>query len=238
MKTSTFTLFLVSIVLFFSACALDKPVLPKSATSTTGTGTTGTGTTGTGSGTNTGGSSGYYFKGTLASQAFDWEVSNDNLSNWITGSESSLFVFEKQESGPLIADFGAAANNQQPEFQIEFYRFTVDSAASAQTKSTAFNSFIKPGSWSLATTYGLVDSTKTLVIDYTDVNGTKYYSAGPQPTKTANIISVTSVPADANDNESLKIKIAFTCTLYATDGSGKTIQLNNVDATVRLENLL
>jgi len=234
MKILSFPLFLASILFSLAACTVDKPILPKKITSTgtnvkdtTGTGKTGTDTTGTAKTDTT--KSGYYFKGTLGSQAFDWEVTN-NVSGWIM---ATLDV-----SGTLTAYIGSSGTFQ-PQYGVEIISSSIDTAASAQAKSTYFNSFISTGAWAYVTAFPYNVNAKAVIINYIDSNGNGYSSVGPQTGSTATVISVTKIAADAHYNESLKIKLSLNCILYSADGSNAApIKLSNAETTVRLENLL
>jgi hypothetical protein len=234
MKTSTFALSLVSVVFFFSACKLDTPVFPKlRSTTAVDTTSTGTGTTGTGTGTSA--SSEYYFKGTMGTQAFDWGVTDD-ANGWVVGSSANGSTDKGVITDGITALF-SASKGYKPQFGIEFRTFQVNYD---DDKSAYFNSFVKTGAWAYAADDSYIVNKKLIAFTYTDINGKGYSSEGVQTGSSANVISVTQVPALSNVSldESLKIKISFSCTLYPIDGSGDQIKISNAEAIVNLQNLL
>jgi len=239
MKTLPFSLFFACIVLFISACKLDKPIFPK-LKSTTSTGTTGTGTgsgSGTGSGTGTGTTTSgeYYFKGTIDGQSINWQVT-DNFTGWVTGSSGDGSVDKGVYTGSLEALL-SAADVYQPQLGIQFETFYIDYIQNDEP--TYFNSFVNTGAWTYtASSNDIVAGKKSLEVNYADSKGNAYTSVGVQTGSTATVLSVTPVPAEFGINESLKIKIQFSCKLYPVGGSGNALTVTNAEATVRLEDLI
>jgi len=203
-----------------SGCKLDGDVLPADAVlkSTDSVTTT---------------TSEYYFKGTLNGQTVNWPVTGD-INGWFTGSGSATSNNAGDITGSLSALI-TAAKAQNPAFEVEFGTFHV---LPTDVKSTIFNAFIQPGSFAYGTDNNAIDA-KFITISYTDSQGNFYTSAtGTQTGSTANVVSVTPVPAGLGTNESLKIKLTFSCTLYPIIATGTSITLTNAEATVLLENLL
>ncbi len=231
MKPLTFSLFFACGVLFISACKLDKPVFPKSTTST-GTTDTGSGS-GTGTGTTTSGE--YYFKGTIDGQSINWQVT-DNVSGWVTGSNSGGSVDKGVYTGSLEALL-SAADVSQPQLGIQFETFNIDYIQNDEP--AYFNSFVNTGAWTYtASSNDIVAGKKSLEVNYADSKGNAYTSVGVQTSSTVTVLSVTPVPAELGINESLKIKLQFSCKLYPASGSGNALTVTNAEATVRLEDLI
>jgi hypothetical protein len=175
----------------------------------------------------------YYFKGTLNGKALTWNVT-DEFHGWVTGSSEgggSLY------QGLTIAGITAlisSATTLQPQLGVEFRTFR---HFYTDDKTTDFYNFVGPGTWAYATADVFTVGAKIVIIHYTDQQGKTYSSLGTQ-SGSVNILKVTQVPPEFGRNECLKIKVAFSCTLYPDDATGGNLTLTNVDATVRLEDLL
>ena len=229
MKNIYFLPLFVLAITLFSACQKD-PVNYKAfyaAQAAAGTGTTsGTGTTGTGT-TN---SSGYYVNGTLNNTAIAWQ-GGTSATGFSIGGLAALQQNSGVETGSLSALL-SKNNTLQPNIGFQFQTYTVST-----TDNTAyFETFVSTGTLPFATSY-LPGPDKVLTINYTDADGNLYSSVGAQASS-ATIVSVTKVTAQNGSNESLKIKLTFSCNLYPVGSAGAALTFDNVEATVNLENLL
>ncbi|MDN5287521.1 MAG: hypothetical protein JWR38_3795 [Mucilaginibacter sp.] len=173
----------------------------------------------------------YSLKGTLNGQALNWQVTDDS-DGWVAGSVAAT----SNDEGGIVGSLTALISKSpvfQPQLGIEFgfIHTTFDS------KSAAFNSFIKTGLWNFRNEFP-ADDQKFVSITYTDKDGNLYSSSKGTQTSGVNIISTTSIPPQSGMEESLKIKLTFSCKLYPVEGTGNPLTLTNVEATVRLENLL
>jgi hypothetical protein len=175
----------------------------------------------------------YYFKGTLNGQALNWDVTN-GTTGWINGSASSLTNTNGQITGSLTALL-SAAGSFEPQLGFEFETFNV---LPVDDESVIFNNFIQVGAFSYATASGFAVGTKALIITYTDGQGNKYTSVGAQTGSSLNIVSVTQIPATIGTNESLRINLTFSCTLYPVSGTGASLTITNATASVLLVDLL
>ena len=221
---------LILVIFLFSACKRD-PVDYRAYNAEHGT-HIGGGTGGTGGTTDQ--VAVYYFKGTLGGKALSWIVNADESSGWVSGSA----VAGSRDMGVNIMGLTAllsASEGFKPQLGVEFrtvkYNFDED-------KSAVFNSFITTGVWPFATSDDYVVDKKVLIIHYTDANGKGYSSIGAQTAAGPNVSTITKVPPELGRNESLKVKLTFSCTLYPADGTGSPVPLANAEALVRLENLL
>src|SRR6185503_4401346 len=174
----------------------------------------------------------YYIKGTLNGTTFDWEETDGN-TNWVTGSASAGSSDQGVFTGDLMAQI-SAIKGFQPVIGVDFRTLQV---SYEQDKSAYFNSFVNTGPWAYAKSEDYTVGTKNIIIYYTDSNGKQYSTIGTE-TGNINVVSVIKIAADFAQNERLKIKVVFSCTLYPTDGTGDAIKLTNVDATLRLEDLI
>jgi hypothetical protein len=230
MKTLNLVAAIAVSIFCFSGCKLDKPDFSNVITNSSSTNTT--------SGGNSWGNitAPYYFKGTLGGQSILWQVDPNSYNvDYAVGSASSISNDKGNESGALIATI-SAGQTMQPEFGVEFRTFQVNTS---QDIHAYFNTFVNTGAWAFATsTSDLSSNAKTIVIDYTDAKGNQYWSVGPQTGNSITVVSVTQIPAGLGVNESLKIKLTFSCKLYPVTGSGNAITLSNVEATLRLEDML
>lgn len=228
------------IILSYSACKLDKPIIPDNLqSSSSGNGTTtgsgsgsgsGSGGSGTGSSTN----ATYYIKGTLNGQAFTWNV---DYVTWGTGNAKLSTIDQKgvetAELDGMISNY--ASSQAIPSISIGFRTYQINMVNSDQSAVSAyFNTFINAGSWDYATDNALTANTQKIAIYYNDANGNAYSSEGVQTGSTATISSVKQVAASLGVNESLDIKLSFSCKLYNLDGSGKSITLTNVQASINV----
>ena len=136
-------------------------------------------------------------------------------------------------TGSLTAIIDATMG-QNPNIGVEFrtmqYNFDAD-------KPAYLKSFITTGAWTFDTDDQFTVGTKTISIQYTDAAGKQYSSDGVQ-TGSANVVSADVLAAELGRNDGLKIKVTFSCTFYALDGTSPSIQLTNGEALVRLEDLL
>lgn len=218
----------------FSGCKLDKPdfshvIINSSSTNTSG---------GNGSGSNPSGNitAPYYFKGTLNGQSILWQADPDSYNDdYSVGSASSLSLDKGNESGALTASI-SGPTLVRPEFAVEFRTFQVNTS---QDIPAYFNTFVNTGAWTFATSNSdLSSNAKTLVVDYTDAQGNQYSSLGAQTGNSITVVSVTQIPASLGTNESLKIKLTFSCKLYPATSSGTTLTLSNAEATLLLKDML
>jgi hypothetical protein len=210
-------LFLIAVV---SGCKLEGDVLPPGAVATgTNPGTDPITITGE-----------YYFKGTLNGQNLTWQTT-DGVKGWVIGSAAAT----SNNAGDITGSLSALISRAQtlnPQIGVEFGTYHV---LPADDKKAIFNAFIKTGALTFGTDHNDIDA-KFINISYTDNEGNFYTSAtGAQTGSSANIISVTQVPATLGSGETLKIKLTFNCKLYSIDAS---LTLTNAEATVSLENLL
>ncbi|MEP6614094.1 MAG: hypothetical protein ABJA76_19460 [Mucilaginibacter sp.] len=222
--------FLILVILLFSACKKD-PVDYSAYNAEHGT-HIGDGPIGTGGTTDQ--TAVYYFKGTLGGKALSWIVNADESSGWVSGSA----LAGSRDMGVNIMGLTAllsASENFKPQLGVEFrtvkYNFDED-------KSAVFNSFITTGAWPFATSDDYVVDKKVLIIHYTDATGKVYSSIGAQTAASPNVSTITKVPPELGRNESLKVKLTFSCTLYPADGTGSPVTLTGAEALVRQENLL
>ena len=179
-------------------------------------------------------SSEYYFQGSINGTAVDWEASTTG-NGWAVGSGSALSNNAGEISGGITADlteFPAA----EPQLGIEFKTF--DKGANGDPEAI-FNAFVTTGAWAYASTLDYTVGNKSIVVYYTDSNGTQYSSIGSQSGSSANVVTATPVSGDAyNADPGLKIKLTFNCTLYPVSGTGSSIAITNGEATVFLDDLL
>jgi hypothetical protein len=222
MKKTNLTQLFVIVVLFFTSCKKDNSATKPGSTTTTSTTTTSTTITST-----------YYLKGTLNGQDLIWQVA-DGPQDYVTGSSSSLSRAQGVTTGGLTALL-SASTGLQPQLGIEFRTLQVDYT---QDYPTYFNAFVNTGTWVYAANNNYTAGAKAIAIYYTDAQGKAYSSIGSQTGSSANVASVTAIPAQLGSNESLKIKLTFSCKLYPADGTGSTLSITNADATVLLEDLL
>jgi hypothetical protein len=213
-------LFLMAVV---SSCKLEGDVLPPGATATgTNPGTDPTTITGE-----------YYFKGTLNGQNLTWQTT-DGVKGWVIGSAAAT----SNNAGDITGSLSALISQAQtlnPQIGVEFGTYHV---LPTDDKKAIFNDFIKTGILAFGTDHNAIDA-KFINISYTDSQGNFYTSAtGAQTGSTANIISVTPMPATLGSGATLKIKLTFNCKLYSIDASTPALTLTNAEATVSLENLL
>jgi hypothetical protein len=174
----------------------------------------------------------YYFKGTINGVALNWQVNNSTI--WGIGGDSR----GSTDQGVFTGEIGTsieATNGGQQGFFVNFRTYQVNYDADLDSY---FNDFVKTGTWAFVATDEYVAGTKAIDIGYRDSTGNYYTSIGPQPGNSINISSVTDTTEAGGLLKSLKIKLAFNCTLYATDGTGKSLPLTNVNATIRLDNML
>ncbi len=211
MKTIKITVFLVLAVSFFSACK--KSSGDKKTDTITAE---------------------YYFKGTLNGQAVTWQAAIDGTPGFFTGSSGALSVDQGVTTGELTALL-SASTGFKPQLGIGFRTFNVNYN---QDIPAYFNSFVNIGAWGFAVNDNHTVGVKAIAIYYTDAQGKTYSSVGSQTAGSANVLVVSPEAARVGSNESLKIKLTFSCTLYPTDGTGATLPLANAEATVLLEDLL
>lgn len=176
----------------------------------------------------------YYFKGTLNGHALTWQAAIDGSPGYFTGSRSSTSLYQGINTGGLTALLSGASGSS-PQLGVEFRTFSIDLS---QDVPAYFNSFVNTGVWVYATGSNYTPGTKAIAIYYTDSTGKQYSSFGTQAGSTANVLTVTPLPAQLGINESSKIKLTFACTLFPVDGTGNTLSLTNAEATVMLEDLL
>jgi len=174
----------------------------------------------------------YYIKGTLNNSLIDWEVTDDN-TNWITATASQGSNNQGVFTGSLTAQI-YAAKGYQPLIGIDFRTLYL---SYEDDKTAYFNGFVTTGSWNFASTPFYNKGSKSVIVYYTDSQGNPYSSVGAQA-GSLKVVSVTRIPAILVNNEALKIKVAFSCTLYPLSGTGSTVTLTNVDATMYMEDLI
>jgi hypothetical protein len=209
MKRKLTPLFIVAL-LFFSACSKKSNTAPQTTTPTiTAT---------------------YYFQGSLNGQLTTWQVTN-GVTGFVAGSEPNASTNAAVVNG-ITASLSADSGTLQ--LGVEFRTFE----APAQNIPTYFDGFVNTGAWAYAATGDYTAGTKAIAIYYTDSQGNAYSSIGAQSGSSANVNSVTQVPATLISNESLQINLTFNCTLYPVSGTGSNITLTNGKATVLLEDLL
>jgi hypothetical protein len=210
MKRKFIPLFVAAILLLFSACSKKGNDAPQNTTPTiTAT---------------------YYFQGTLNGQLTTWQVTN-GVIGYVAGSEPNASINAAVVNGITAL---LSANTGTLQLGIEFRTFE----APAQNIPTYFDGFVNTGAWAYATTSAYTAGTKAIAIYYTDSQGNAYSSIGAQSGGSANVMSVTQVPATLITNESLQISLTFNCTLYPVSGTGSNITLTNGKASVLLEDLL
>ena len=234
MKSLNIKHLLIAMVLFLSACKLDKPILPGDKgyvaavppgdSTSTGTGTTGTGTTTT---------TGYYLTGTLGTTAINMIV-DDSRKGWYEGSLSTLSSDTGEMTGRIEALITPGDTTKQQNVGVEFSTMQVNTSANVQAY---FDGFVNTGAWNYATSYNFVPGVKTLEIFYADSKGKTYSSVGAQTGSTANISTVTVIAPHSGFNDGLKIKLSLNCVMYPTDGSAGSLPLK-AEATVFLEDQL
>jgi hypothetical protein len=211
MKTINLTLFFVAIVLIFSACK-KSTVSIKTNTITAE----------------------YYLKGTLNGQAVTWQAAIDGSPGYFAGSASVLSRDLGVTTGELTALLSASAG-LKPQLGVGFRTFKVNYD---QDIPAYFNNFINTGAWAYAANDNHTVGVKALTIYYTDAQGKTYSTIGLQTGSISNVSAVTQVAARLGSNESLKVKLTFSCTLYPTDGTGANLSLTNAEATVLVEDQL
>lgn len=220
---------LILVILLFSACKKD-PVDYSAYNAEHGT-HIGDGPGGTDGGTNT--TALYYFKGSLGGKSLNWVVDAEESKGWSSGSASNRSSDMGVNTGSLTAIIDATMG-QNPNIGIEFrtmqYNFDTD-------KPAYLKAFVTAGAWAFDTDNNFTVGTKTISVQYTDAAGNQYSSDGVQ-TGNANVVSADVLPAELGRADGLKIKVTFSCTLYALDGISSSIQLTNAEAVVRLEDLL
>jgi len=236
-----FTLIPFVILLLFASCKLDKPILPgdpgyvkstppgDTTTSKGGGNNTGTGTTTTAT---------YYIKGTLNGKAFDWEADE---ATWGTGNgKNSSTDQQGVETAELQGVISSYTSTQAiPSISIGIRTYQVDLNNQDEASIIAyFNGFVTTGNWNLATDNILTAGSKKIVIYYNDANGNNFSSEGIQTGNSANIISVKQVPASLGTNESIDIKLTFSCKLYNLNGSGSSLTLSNAQASINIPDQL
>jgi hypothetical protein len=173
----------------------------------------------------------YYVKGTLGGKALDWQATTLS-KGWVVGSIGELI----NDQGTIYGGIGALvsySSGYQPQLEIEFKTIVkhIDDDA-----TTVFNNFVDTGTWAFSNTTDFTIGTKSVVVSYTDANGNTYSSIGSQSSATFKVISISKVTGDNyNTNPGLKIKLAFSCTLYPTSGSGDPIQIDVTDGVVFLD---
>jgi hypothetical protein len=176
----------------------------------------------------------YYLKGTLNGKAVTWQAAIDGSPGYVTGSSGALSLDQGVTTGELTALL-SATTGYQPQLGVGFRTFNVNYN---QDIPAYFNSFVNTGAWAYAVNDNHTAGVKAIAIYYTDAQGKTYTSVGAQTGGSANVVAVTPEAARVGSNESLKIKLTFSCTLYPTDGTGATLALTNAEATVLLEDLL
>ncbi|MCO5949018.1 hypothetical protein [Mucilaginibacter flavidus] len=219
---------LILVIFLFSACK--KDAVDYSAYNAEHGTHIGSGTGGTDSGTTT---AVYYFKGTLGGKTLDWIVDAEESKGWSSGSASNRSSDKGVNTGSLTAIIDAT-QGQNPNIGVEFrtmqYNFDAD-------KPAFLKAFVATGAWTFDTDNSFTVGTKTISIQYTDAAGNQYSSDGVQ-TGSANVVSADVLAPELGRNDGLKIKVTFSCTLYALDGTSPSIQLTNAEAVMRLEDLL
>jgi hypothetical protein len=228
MKSKPLSLLLI-LTLFIASCKLDNPILPGQpgyvASTPPGGNTTGTGTgTGMGTGAVTAGT--YYFKGTIGTQAFNWQVTN-NLSGWVMGSVTG--------SGTGLESIVLNTNaSQQQSLDIQFINNIA--LATGESALTYFNNYIPTGTWNFAVQFADFSTlTKSIYLFYTDSNGNFYTNADVQ-TGSVTVVSVTPMAANSFFSNSLKITFTINnCVLNPQDATLSPVTLSNASATVLLE---
>ncbi|WP_295791488.1 hypothetical protein [Mucilaginibacter sp.] len=219
---------LILVIFLFSACK--KDAVDYSAYNAEHGTHIGSGTGGTDGGTTV---AVYYFKGTLGGKTLDWIVDAEESKGWSSGSASNRSSDKGVNTGSLTAIIDAT-QGQNPNIGVEFrtmqYNFDAD-------KPAFLKAFVTTGAWTFDTDNSFTVGTKTISIQYTDAAGSQYSSDGVQ-TGSANIVSADVLAPELGRNDGLKIKVTFSCTLYALDGTSPSIQLTNAEAVMRLEDLL
>ena len=214
-------IFSLASCLFFASCKKSSvsPSKKKSSDSTTTTNST------------------YYFRGAVNGSSLNWQV--NSTTNYGIGTSSEGSNDQGIYTGGISTSIGSANGGSQ-NFWVTFRTYQVNYGTDNDADLAAyFNSFVTTGTWNFLTVDEFTAGTKTINIEYTDSSGNDYNSIGPQTGNSITISSVTSTTDGSGLPGSQKIKLAIkSCILYATDGSGKTATLTNVDATVRLDNML
>lgn len=221
MKKLNLAQFLLLAILFLSACKNDLPDFSNTTLITNPGGTSG------------GITSEYYFKGTLNGQTINWQAAPDGAPGYVTGSASAISLDKGIVTGSLEA-LVSKTTGLQPQLGIQFEIFKVDLS---QNVAAYFTGFVSTGAWVFNTSPTGTTAPKEITIFYTDASGKTYQSTGPQ-TGGVTVISVSPVSPELGNNEGLKIKLTFSCTLYPADLTGNPLSLNNAEATVFLEDLL
>jgi len=175
----------------------------------------------------------YYIKGSLNSKAIAWQVT-DGFTGWNTGTLGATSLDQGNVTGSLTGYIGdAKIFKPQIGFEFRTYQFIF-----GNDKPTYFNNFIKTGTWQLATVQNTALNKQFIVVTYTDAADKAYTSIGDQTGNSVTVISVTKIPAQIGTHEGLKIKLTAKCTLYPVAGTGTSITLKDVEATIWLEDLL
>jgi len=228
MKKLSLTSVLLVFIFLFSACK--KDAVDYSAYNAAHGTHIGDGSGGTDGGTTT---AVYYFKGTLGGKTLNWIVDADESKGWSSGSGSNRSSDMGVNTGSLTAIIDAT-QGQNPNIGVEFrtmqYNFDAD-------KPAYLKSFVTNGTWAFDNNDSFTAGTKTITIQYTDASGNQYSSDGVQTTS-ANVVSADVLAPELGRNDGLKIKVTFSCTLYALDGTSPSLQLTNGEAVMRLEDLL
>lgn len=229
MKKLNLTFLLILAIFLFSACK--KDAVDYSAYNAEHGTHIGNGPGGTDGGTTT--TAEYYIKGTFGGKALNWIVDANESQGWSSGSASNRSSDKGVNTGSLTAIIDATMG-QNPNIGVEFrtmqYNFDAD-------KPAYLKAFVTTGAWTFDNNNSFVVGTKRISIQYADASGKQYSSDGVQ-TSSANVVSADVLPAELGRADGLKIKVTFSCTLYALDGTSASIQLTNAEAVVRLEDLL
>jgi hypothetical protein len=222
-------IFLFTIAL--SSCKLDYPVTPTEANTIPIKGYYPPDSTGTNPDDPTTPGE-YYFTCSLDGTRLNWQTT-DGFNGWVTGSAGATSNNQGDITGSLIATI-SDSKNFQPQIGIEIGNFHV---LPDGDRADAFNSLVKPGEWNFGVENNAIDA-KFITISYVDATGKMYTSALATQAGTVTIVSATPIPKELGFDDSIKIKLTFSCLLYPVDKTGPPLTLVAGEATVRLENLL
>jgi len=176
----------------------------------------------------------YYLKGTLNGQPLLWQAATDNSLGYIAASSAALELDKGVTTGVMTA-YLAGPEAKPPGLAFEFGTFQVNSS---QDVTAYFDSFVNTGAWTYAVSENYTVGAKAIILRYTDPQGKEYWSIGSQSSGSLNVLGATPMQALPGQLKGLKIKLAFSCTLYPKDGTGSSLSLTNAEATVLLTDLL